>query len=148
MTSSVRRFVGLRAHEKVAVLLALVAAPIVRTLLRRRGYQAVTELLARRARRPVENLVDATTLSRLAESTMLRLPGAYNCLVRSLVVWWLVGGDRVATVRLGVAPARKGEAPRFHAWVEAEGQPINDRPDVSETYLPLTAAAPAPDRFD
>jgi len=147
-TNRVRRFVRLRPSEQMAVLLAVLAAPIVRHLLDSRGYQAAADMLRRRRRRPVAGLVEATTISRLAESAMLWMPGRYSCLSRSLVVWWLVGGDEVSRIQLGVAPPSAGVVPRFHAWVEVEDVPINDLPDVGERYLPLTSPAPPPERFD
>jgi hypothetical protein len=84
----------------------------------------------------------------LAEKAMRRMPTTYTCLARSLVVWWLVGGERAAEIRFGVAPPEPGEAPKFHAWVEYRGSPINDASDVAERFLPLAAPAPKPDQFD
>ena len=64
-------------------------------------------------------------------------PLAGNCLSRSLTLWWLLRRHGVAAdVRLGVNLAEGFAA---HAWVEWQGQVLNDTPDVSSRYQPLEA---------
>lgn len=61
---------------------------------------------------------------------------AANCLPRSLCHWWLLrftGCD--SEIRFGVTKERK--ILQAHAWVEFDGQPLNDTLDVAERYLPL-----------
>jgi hypothetical protein len=56
-----------------------------------------------------------------------------TCLQRSIVLWWLLRRDGIETqIKLG---ARKEQC-RFqaHAWVEYEGEVINDRPEIREEY--------------
>ena len=129
-------------------MLAAPAALYVRTALARRGYGGVRDRLAARPRPVADDVAGAQQTARIAEAVMRRLPAAPTCLVRSLVVWWLVGGDALAVVRLGVAPGETGEAPRFHAWVEVDGVPINDAADVSERYRAFEAAVPPVTGFD
>jgi hypothetical protein len=71
-----------------------------------------------------------------------------NCLTRSVYLQWLLQRRGVKSdLRLGVQ-LHDGQL-RAHAWVEANGHPLNDSDDVAERYLPfergLTAEAwPAP----
>lgn len=63
------------------------------------------------------------------------LPG--KCLERALATWWLLSRRGVAaTVRVGAALDLDGPS-RFHAWVECDGEPVNDAPDVRDHYIPL-----------
>jgi hypothetical protein len=59
-----------------------------------------------------------------------------NCLTRSLFLQWLLRRRGVnAELRIGV----RKEQGQFeaHAWVEYEGRPINDAPDVSKRFAPF-----------
>lgn len=147
-TNSVRAFARLAPSERGVVVRALIAAPLVRQRLKRHSYREVIESLRNRPRPRVPTSEDATQVAALAEKTLHRVPATYTCLVRSIVVWWLVGGDASAEIRFGVAPPTAGETPRFHAWVEVDGVPINDAHDVGEHYLPFTPSAPKLEQFD
>lgn len=127
---------------------AAAAAPLIRWRLQRRSLRSVVQALQKRPRQPVSTADAARHVAVLVEKTLNRMPATHTCLVRSLVVWWLVGGDDVAEIRFGVAPPQHGEVPTFHAWVELGGSPINDAEDVAERFLPLAAPAPKPDQFD
>jgi hypothetical protein len=130
------------------VVRALIAAPLIRRRLRRGTYREVLDALRRRRRPAAPGLGEASDIAVCAEKTIGRMPGTYTCLVRSLVVWWLVGADGTAELRFGVAPPATGETPQFHAWVEVGGTPINDVADVAEHYLPLTSAPRRLQHFD
>jgi len=66
-------------------------------------------------------------------------PGGASCLVRSLA---LVGLMRrrgfAAELRVGVGKT----SPRLeaHAWVELDGVPVNDAPDVAARYRPFAGS--------
>lgn len=70
-------------------------------------------------------------------------PWACTCLPRSMVLHELLRRRGLGTqLRIGVR--RDAGGIEAHAWVEYDGQPINDRPDVANDYLPFdgdTAAA-------
>jgi hypothetical protein len=75
----------------------------------------------------------AREVTRLAEKAERRGPMRPNCLERSLVLWFLLRRRGLpAELRIG---ARKEEA-RFeaHAWVELEGQVLNDSEAVHKHY--------------
>lgn len=59
-----------------------------------------------------------------------------SCLRRALVLETILRRHGFeASLRIGVC--RVGEALRAHAWVESEGRPVGDRPDIAMEFLPL-----------
>jgi hypothetical protein len=62
-----------------------------------------------------------------------------TCLPQSLALWWLLRCHGIETdLRVGVKPAANGlEA---HAWVELQGQPLNDDLDVHRHFRPFGRA--------
>ncbi len=71
----------------------------------------------------------ATAVNRAAR--LVRIPA--NCLTRSLLLGWLLRRRGVASqLRIGVKMSNGSLA--AHAWVEYEGVPINDQPDVGEQF--------------
>lgn len=86
----------------------------------------------------------ALRILRAVRSAELHGPAHPNCLERSLTLWWLLRREGVAgELHIG---ARK-QGPRFeaHAWVELNGQVLNDGAEVHAHYArfdaPLAAAA-------
>ena len=149
MLSSLRRFLAMDGHERRVALSTLIAAPLVKMLLRVRGYVGTVRFLTRIHRAPFADIDQAVADSRVAQAAIRRLPFDLTCLERSLVVWWLVGGSDVAQIRFGVAPAGEGGTPSFHAWVEVDGTTLDDGKEEGAVYLPFTPAQPVqPDSFD
>ena len=149
MLISLRRFFAKDARERRAALSTLMAAPVVKIVLRVRGYAGTVRFLTRISRSPTAGLDEAVADARIAQAVIRRLPFDLTCLERSLVVWWLVGGSDVAQLRFGVAPGAKGGTPSFHAWVEVAGTVLDDAKEVGAAYLPLTPPSPLqPDSFD
>ena len=104
MLISLRRIFAKDGHECRVALSTLIAAPLVKLLLRVRGYTRTVRFLARFTSAPVAGIDQAVADARIAQRVMWRLPFDLTCLERSLVVWWLVGGFDVAEIRFGVAP--------------------------------------------
>lgn len=149
MNTSLRRFLARPGAEQRAALLALTMAPLVKLMLRSRGYVSTARALGRVARSPASNFDQAVARAGAAHGVMRRLPYEMTCLERSLVVWWLLGGDTAGSIRFGVAPGETGQAPNFHAWVEVEGRPIDDGVEHVGSFLPLSPQdLPQPGRFD
>ena len=64
-------------------------------------------------------------------------------------MFWILGED--SEIKLGVAIGLETQPHRFHAWVEDQGQVVNDVKDVALQYLPLTGVSadlPNPNLFD
>ena len=129
-----RRFFALEAAQRRVFLWSLVLLPFTSALLRLRGYAAARAFAARI---PASSGAD---LSPAAAARMVDAAGSLfgaSCLPRSLVLWGLLRA-RGAVIRLGVAQsAARGFA--AHAWVELDGQPLNDASDVTERYAMLGA---------
>ena len=146
---SLRRFFEKDVRERRAALATLMAAPLVRMVLRARGYAGTVRFLTKISRSPTTGLDEAVADARIAQAVIRRLPLDLSCLERSLVVWWLVGGSDVAQLRFGVAPGVEGGTPSFHAWVEVAGTVLDDAKEAGVAYLPLTPPSPLhPTSFD
>ena len=62
-----------------------------------------------------------------------------RCLQRSLALClWLERQDLQPDLKIGVR--KDGVVLEAHAWVEYSGEVLNDRPDVSREFAPLTGA--------
>ncbi|OLP15691.1 hypothetical protein BST81_25005 [Leptolyngbya sp. 'hensonii'] len=100
------------------------------------GFRRVWDYLNRG---PAPAPADPTHLH--ARLQMIHLATRYcpfraNCLQRSLVLWWLLRQAGVSTaLRIGV---RKTAADlSAHAWVEYEGQVLNDQADIHQVFAPF-----------
>jgi hypothetical protein len=66
-----------------------------------------------------------------------------TCLTRSLLLAWLLRRRGVVcSLRIGVM-LFSGQL-KAHAWVECEGVPVNDRPDVVAEFAPFNDLAAIP----
>jgi len=78
------------------------------------------------------------------ERTIVRAVGVGlypgNCLSRSLTLWWLLQRQGIAAeIQIGVRNG--GQLFQAHAWVEVQGTPCYEVPDVRQHY---TAFARSP----
>ena len=150
----VRRLRALRdlsLAEWVVLLQAALAIPLVVGLLRVRGLKGTQRLLARLGDPGPRNDVDAAR----SIVRMITIAGSFgmlrpNCLQRSLVAWTILRRRAFdPQLRIGVGPPKDGPDLRFHAWVELEGQVVNDRADIAAEFKPFDAAVvPGPGAFD
>ena len=121
---------------------ALVLLPVARLGLALCGFtltRALFEQVSRIGRRPV-NGSRADDLPRVithcVHAAARHAVCGTRCLPRSLVLWALLR-------RQGFSPALRFGARntdgRFeaHAWVEYQGQVVNDRPDVGQRFAPF-----------
>ncbi|MCL1472309.1 lasso peptide biosynthesis B2 protein [Argonema antarcticum] len=62
-----------------------------------------------------------------------------NCLQKSLVLWWLLRCQGIESdLRIGVR--KQDGSLEAHAWVEYEGDVLNDSSDVKERFAPFAGA--------
>lgn len=75
----------------------------------------------------------ARRATRLVNAAARFSPFPHSCLSRSIVLWRLLQRRGVAAeIRVGV---RRDRGPMAaHAWVEVDGEPVNDAPDVAERH--------------
>ena len=130
-----RRFFALDAAQRGVLLWSLVLLPFTAALLRLRGFAAARAVVGRMPAPAARDLA-AEAAARIVDAAAALL--GVSCLPRSLVLWRLLRA-RGAAIRFGVSQsAALGFA--AHAWVELDGKPVNDRPDVSARYAPLRGA--------
>lgn len=137
-----RRLAALPWQRRRLLAEALALMPLVVVSLGRFGLGRTGRLLRRlgAARRPSPGVeVDLAAMAWAARASARQGPWGAACLAESLVLWWMLRRRGVAAdIRLGVAvPDRSPEA---HAWVEVDGQPVNDTPEVVQRFRPLAAA--------
>ncbi len=71
------------------------------------------------------------------------VPCRARCLEQSLSLWYLLRRRGVETsLRIGVRKSST-KTLQAHAWVELEGRPINDRPDIAKSYAAFEGPLPS-----
>jgi hypothetical protein len=82
---------------------------------------------------PAMSLPQIQALGELVNIAARHTVGPRSCLTRSLLLGWLLRRRGVAAaLRIGVRLA--GGSLNAHAWVECEGVPVNDRPEVGVQF--------------
>lgn len=119
---------------------SVILLPLVRLGLHTLGYKRMSRLLVRLSPSPVNTLDPAWGRGRAFATANQVNRAAYrgiikaSCLERSLLLWWLLRWQRIrGELRVGVTKDKTGML--AHAWVEFEGDVVNDRPDIAEEYL-------------
>ena len=89
-----------------------------------------------RARKPIcpaITLLEVQALGELVNIAARHSLGSRTCLTRSLLLGWLLQRRGVQSqLRIGVRVTQG--ALDAHAWVECDGIPVNDRPNVSVQF--------------
>ena len=97
-----------------------------------------------RARKPIcpaITLPEIQALGELVNIAARHTLGSRICLTRSLLLGWLLRRRGVKSqLRIGVRFTQG--ALDAHAWVECEGVPVNDRPDVSTRFASFGKLVP------
>lgn len=142
------RFLALSGPERRTVLAAAVVLPLLRAGLQVFGLERVQRWLHREtpAGPALLTIDDARRLGTLVNGAALRVLDRDACLTRSLYLWWLLQ-RRGAGAKLRIGVRLEEGALEAHAWVECEGIPVNDRPDVGSDFPPFMDSI-SPRRFD
>lgn len=86
-------------------------------------------------------------LVRAAASVERNSPLKPNCLERSLALWWTLRRNGIPA-ELHIGGRKGGRGFEAHAWVERNGEVLNDTADVHQHYArfdaPVTDAEPGP----
>jgi len=149
-----RRFRDRPPQDRRLILQAAVVLPLTKAGLRVFGFRrwkAVMEKFSPAVpstRTSMEFQREAAQRAvRAVRSAQLHGPANPNCLERSMTLWWMLRRRGVnGELHIG---ARK-EAGKFeaHAWVEFDGQVLNDSAEVHKHYArfdaPIAAAEPTP----
>jgi hypothetical protein len=139
-----RRFARLTPAERRALRRAILLLPRVELGFRLRGYERTSrriggDLTAPPASEDVAELVAANVRAVGSAATRLPVPGA--CLARSVTLWALLRRQGIDS-EVVIAVRRADGAPDAHAWVEREGVPLNELPEVVATYARLDRGRP------
>lgn len=87
-------------------------------------------------------LRDIKALGDLVNIAARHTPFPVTCLTRSLLLQWLLRRRGVdSQLRIGVRLTQG--ALDAHAWVECDGVPVNDKPDVASQFAPFGDSVPA-----
>ena len=102
--------------------------------LRATGYERTLRRVGGRDRPAPADADERVAASvRVVGGITRRLPFASTCLPRSVSLWALLRRQGIGTdVVIGVRPG--GIPLDAHAWVERDGVPLNERPEVVATY--------------
>lgn len=128
---------------------SLILMPLLALALKLVSFRRLLAIL--RALSPIRQ--PALSPARVAEAKLIRLrrarqaagivngvaargPYRANCLKRSLALWWLLRRRGIdSELRIGVRKSETGfEA---HAWIEYDGQVINDRTAFVRQFIPF-----------
>ena len=127
---------SLSATQWWVVLQSLALVPMVQLSLKTRGFRRTTVPLAKWSQhdaRPATAHEARLIADAVAPVAGRRRVGA-KCLGGSLVLWFLLRRRGIdASLVIGAGAPVDGALPA-HAWVEVEGEPVNDRADVRESY--------------
>ena len=146
-----RRFRSRPPEDRRLILRAAAILPLTKIGLRMFGFQRWKEFVEKMSR-PADRaaaapsgfpLDTAMRAARAVRSAQLHGPTAANCLERSMTLWSILLHEGVdGELHIG---ARKQDAQlEAHAWVELDGQILNDADEVREDYTqfdgPIAAA--------
>jgi hypothetical protein len=130
-------------RDRTTFLVAWAAMPMFWLRLRWGGISQFQKFLVRPdGKRPASlSAPRAEAIGLLVNSAARYSPGPATCLTRSLVLAWLLRQlGPPALVRIGVRFV-EGTL-RAHAWVELDGQPVNDSPDIAGQFASFDATPP------
>ncbi len=133
--------------ERRLLLQAWLLLPVVRILLWLTGYRRtlanLQRLLSLNANADLaatanrERQQQAATLGRLVNMAANHSLFEFNCLPRSLVLWWMLRRVGLAAdLRIGVQ--KEAHVFEAHAWVEYAGVPVSDK--SSDRYVPILSS--------
>jgi hypothetical protein len=136
LTRKLSRFLALSATDRRTFVAAMAMLPLFWIGLRVFGRRGL-KIRLQREHLPAGNtpaLDEFARLGALVNSAAHHTLGPDNCLTRSLYLWWLLQRKGIdSQVRIGVRIGKDGVF-GAHAWVEHAGVPINDRPNVNDTF--------------
>ena len=138
------RFMALGRAQRCTLLMAAAWLPVFWLGLRLFGlarFQALLRRVQTPTRRESMTPEAMQALGRLVNAAAIRTIGPDNCLTRSLLLDWLLHRKGVdSRLRIGVRMTQGVLS--AHAWVDVDGLPVNDRPDVGLEFPPFGDLVP------
>src|SRR5262245_827284 len=142
---------SLSKSDRALLINAVFLLPIVATSLKTVGVRRTQSWLAGNALAPTRPSIEQTRANvrraaQMVAAACRQLPLCNGCLPRTIVLWTLLRRAGIDTdIRIGVRCDTQEEF-QAHAWLEWNGQVINDAGDVAREYLPFNR--PAFDRVE
>jgi hypothetical protein len=125
---------------------ALLLLPLCAVVLRLRGFRRLVPAFAEsfpRAFSPERGIAmqQARATARVVSLAARYGPYRATCLKQSLVTLWLLRHHGIIChVRIGVR--RESNPFEAHAWVEYQGEALNEGPDLHERFVPFDRIVP------
>jgi hypothetical protein len=148
MWELLRRFSALDKEARAVVVRAGLLLPLLSLSLRIRGFRQTQAMLQKFL--PTTTREPSTSLCNMVR--MVRAAARYgfapaNCLEQSLALWFLLGRKGIAS-ELRVGTRKTAGVFEAHAWVECDGEALNETPEVHQHYAAfdraLSSASEAP----
>jgi hypothetical protein len=129
------------ARDRTELARFAVLIPLMTVAVRTIGFNRTRDLLAASSRSATGPRDAAEISTRALIRARRYAPYRGNCLPQSLALWWRLRRQGVdAEFCLGAALTGGGDL-AAHAWVEAEGRPLNDNATVRARFAPFTGVA-------
>src|SRR5258708_29416090 len=140
----VRALAGLSPKEWVILAEASVLLPATALGVRTIGFRRWTAYLIKHSPDPSIPLKDRPSnivrrqfsICRIVRAASIRGPFRANCLQHSVVLWWLLCHNGIES-HLRIGARKQEDVFEAHAWVELEGEALNDSPDVRKRFAPF-----------
>ena len=137
--------------DRALLTQAMLLLPVVATSLKTVGLRRTQSWLEKEAFASTGSATEQTRANvrraaQMVATACRQYPFRSDCLPRTIVLWSLLRHRGIdGNVRIGVRSDTQGEF-QAHAWLEWNGEVINDAGDVAEQYLPFNR--PALDRVE
>ena len=136
---------SLSKSDRALVVRAMFLLPVVATSLKTVGLRRIQSWLTRNSLSPTVPQTEQTRANVRRATQMVAVacrlyPLRSSCLPRTIILWSLLRRQGIVTdIRIGTRSSQ-GEF-QAHAWLEWNGEVLNDVADVTRQYLPLNRAA-------
>jgi len=142
---------SLSKSDRALVIKAMFLLPIVATSLKTVGLRRTQSWITTNSLGPMvppteQTRANVRRATQMVAAACRLYPLRSSCLPRTIVLWSLLQHRGIeADVRIGVRRDTEGAA-KAHAWLEWNGEVLNDAADVARQYLPFNR--PAFDRVE
>lgn len=132
--------------DRALLVQAMLLLPVVATSLKTVGLRRTQSWLEKKAFASMGSATEQTRANvrraaQMVTAACRHYPLRSSCLPRTIVLWSLLRrGGIDADVRIGVRCDTQGEY-QAHAWLEWNGEVINDAGDIARQYLPFKPSA-------
>jgi hypothetical protein len=146
LTRKAETWYSLSKSDRALVIRAMFLLSVVATSLKMVGLRRTQSWLTRNSLAPMVPPTEQTraNVRRTAQMVAVacrRHPLRSSCLPRTIVLWSLLRRRGIAAdVRIGVRCDAEG-AVKAHAWLESNGEVLNDAGDIGSQYLPFNGPA-------